>query len=55
MNQRNVIVLKDKEGGQLLPMAGIWIENDAGRMSAQKAEAKDNSVVAVSATLNEIV
>ena len=55
MNQRAVIVLKDKESGLLVPMAGIWIDNDSGRESAKRVEKKDDGVIAVDAVINEII
>lgn len=54
MKKINVLVVKD-EDGVLRPMAGIWIDNEAGKMGAENFLSKpmNDGLEVVSAELTE--
>jgi len=54
MKTIQVLVVKD-EDGIMRPMAGIWIENDAGIINAKIYARKNPEDAVVSATLTETI
>jgi len=53
MDEDFYLVVKDEEGG-LRPMAGIWRDNEAGRISADKYLAKNPEITIVRVQMIEI-